>query len=143
MPRARRPQLLRLGDANKPTLYKVYKATKLVKERLSEYEFDDELFYMTDVNAAFDKYEPDLLSEVAKAAAITDVKTWANDTFKGDIRECKTAMIEYIERYCEANRKSADFLARALEGMNKFINKEGQFALTSMIERGTYARPPR
>ena len=62
----------------------VYKATKFVKGRLSEYELDDDTDYIEHVITAFDKYEPDLLSEVAKAAAITDVKTWANGNFKGD-----------------------------------------------------------
>ena len=133
-------QLLRLGDSNTPTLFQVYKATKLVRERLSEYEFDDDIDYMEDIIAVFDKYEPDLLSDVAKAAAVIDVKTWAM-VFDKDFSECKTAMVEYIEVYCKANKKSAEFLAKAFEGMNKFVNKEGPYAIETMIEKGRSFKP--
>ena len=119
----------------------VYKATKFVKGRLSEYELDDDTDYIEHVITAFDKYEPDLLSEVAKAAAITDVKTWANGNFKGDIGECKTAMVNYIEAYCGANKKSAAFLARALEGMNQFLNKEGPYTMVTTIAKGKNYKP--
>jgi len=47
------------------------------------------------------------------------VKTWANNDFKGDLSECTTAMINHIETYCESNKKSAQFLAKATEEMNK------------------------
>ena len=112
-----------------------------MNERLLQWELEDEVVYMGDVISAFDKYKPHLLSEVAKAAAITDVKTWANNDFKGDLSECTTAMIDHIETYCESNKKSAQFLAKATEGMNKYLNKEGHFSLASTINKGKTFSP--
>lgn len=133
-------QLLRLGDSNKPTLFRVYKATKLVRQRLDVFATEN-LTYMPDIISAFEDYEPDLLSDVAKAAAVTDVKSWANNSFVGDFSECKAAMIVYIAAYSKAHKKGDLFAAKAEEGMNTFWNKELHFASEATINKGKLFQP--
>jgi hypothetical protein len=58
-------QLIRLGDANKPSLFAVYRATKLVKKRFMALEGKN-IEYIGEVISAFEQYEPELLSEAAK-----------------------------------------------------------------------------
>ena len=58
-------QLIRLGDTDKPSLFAVYRATKLVKKRFLALEGKD-IDYIGDVISAFEQYEPELLSEAAK-----------------------------------------------------------------------------
>jgi len=50
-------------------------------------------------------------------------------------------MINHIEMCSESNKKSARFLAKAIEGMNPFLNKEGHFSLATTINKGRTFSP--
>lgn len=66
---------------------------------------------------------------------MTDVRSWANGTFKGNVPECKAKLIEQIEKYAKAHEKDAGFVERAETQMCSFLNKEGIFGQQTMIER--------
>ena len=136
--------LLRLGDTReKPTLPFVYKWTLLAEERLVDFEYDAEAGeYASALLGGLREYKSELCSDLAMAASLVDCSSWSCGTLK-DEAECKVKMCEYLSKFAEQYELGEDFLAKAEEELELYLNKEGVFALETVQANARIMSPRR
>ena len=127
--------LLRLGDMRQPTLHLLYKAALLVKERLEKYQHGADSELASEFAAAFDdslgQYFDELTSDLAKAASLGDVQSWATGTLKNK-PECKAKFNEYLASYVEQYEESEEFENKASAQLLAYLNMEGIFGTAAL-----------
>jgi len=70
-----------------------------------------------------------------QAAAVLDVKSWANRSFVGDMDLCKSALSEFISKYSIARNKPDGFAVAAEAQMFAFFNMQGHFGVQAVINK--------
>ena len=132
--------LLRLGDTrDRPTLHLIYKSTLECKARLEEYMNDDDFEvdeYATVFFESLENYQDELCSDIAMAASLVDVKSWAQGTLRNEV-DCKEKLFKYIESFAAQYECDSSFVAKAQAQALVFINKEGKFNLPTVKHDAT------
>jgi hypothetical protein len=105
-----------------------FKATLLAEERLAEYEFHDEAGeYASSFLVGLRKYKDELCSDIAMAASLVDVGSWADQKLLR-LSDCKRKLFEYIRNFELQYDMGEGFADRAEEQFLHYLNGEGVFA---------------